>query len=244
MKQYTTKELAKLAHVTSRTLRHYDQIGLLSPIGRSQSGQRHYSHDQLIKLMQINFYKELGYTLKEIAKLMQNDNENMLTIFLAHRQRLEQKVQHHTRLRNTVDQIIESLAGASNINPSNHRQFQDEVKARWGHTTAYTQSQERYKQWSKKDLESIKQEGHNITRQIADIMESPIKSQNIQSLIGQHYQHINRFYDCSLEMYHSLGHMYLADPRFAKYYNDIKPGLAECMQKAIDYYCTRKDSDS
>ena len=58
---YSVGQVAALAHVTVRTLHHYDEIGLLSPSDRTEAGYRQYRETDLERLQQILFYRELGF---------------------------------------------------------------------------------------------------------------------------------------------------------------------------------------
>jgi MerR family transcriptional regulator, thiopeptide resistance regulator len=62
--------VARLAGVTVRTLHHYDEIGLLTPSGRTPAGYRHYGEADLERLQRILFYRELGFGLDEIKTVM------------------------------------------------------------------------------------------------------------------------------------------------------------------------------
>ena len=64
---YSVGQLAALAGVTIRTLHHYDEVGLLSPSGRSAAGYRIYEESDLERLQQILLYRGFGFTLQEIA---------------------------------------------------------------------------------------------------------------------------------------------------------------------------------
>lgn len=63
-------DVARLARVSVRTLHHYDHVGLLKPSDRSEAGYRLYTDDDLVRLQQILFYKELGFGLDEIATIL------------------------------------------------------------------------------------------------------------------------------------------------------------------------------
>ena len=69
MMRYTIKEIAGLAGVTTRTLRYYDQIGLLLPAEIGDNGYRYYNQDSLLKLQQILFFRELDVPLSEIQRI-------------------------------------------------------------------------------------------------------------------------------------------------------------------------------
>jgi len=67
---FRIQQFAKLAHVTVRTLHHYDRIGLLSPTHRSAGGYRLYRTEDLAQLERILVLRYLGLSLREIADLL------------------------------------------------------------------------------------------------------------------------------------------------------------------------------
>jgi len=246
MKEYTVKELSIIGNVSIRTLHHYDEIDLLKPAFVGDNGYRYYQSAQLTQLMQILFYKELDFSLEEIKQILADPNFDKVEAFQKHKHLLRLQIKRTKRLINTIDQILDSMKGNQKVNTkktsqafdsSEIDQYKNEVKARWGHTEAYRQSMQRYKSWSKADLEKIKQEGHDVTLAISQVMDLSVDNAKVQALIKKHHQHINRFYDCSIEIYRGLGEMYFADPRFTKTYEDIKPGLAKFINLSIAYYC-------
>src|SRR5689334_19796005 len=66
----TVSQVARLAGVSVRTLHHYDAIALLCPSGRSEAGYRLYEQEDLQRLQQVLFFKELGFALEEIARIV------------------------------------------------------------------------------------------------------------------------------------------------------------------------------
>ena len=70
--EYTVQELARLAGVSPRTLRYYDQIGLLKPARINAAGYRIYESGQLDRLQHILLYRELGVGLKQIKAILEN----------------------------------------------------------------------------------------------------------------------------------------------------------------------------
>lgn len=90
--KYSISELAKLAGISPRTLRYYDQIGLLKPKRQQNSNYRYYDSNDVDLLQQILFYKEMGVPLNEIKKLMQNmTKEARLTVLCSHLNELNQR---------------------------------------------------------------------------------------------------------------------------------------------------------
>jgi len=75
---YTVGRVADLSGVTIRTLHHYDEIGLLSPGGRSEAGYRIYENSDIERLQRILFYRELGFPLEEIATIVDDPRTDAL----------------------------------------------------------------------------------------------------------------------------------------------------------------------
>src|SRR3954470_18939651 len=64
---FTVGELSRLAGITVRALRHYDEIGLVRPSQRSAAGYRIYDDRDVLRLQQVLVFRELGVALDEIA---------------------------------------------------------------------------------------------------------------------------------------------------------------------------------
>lgn len=73
---YTIKELANLAHISTRTLRYYDEFDLLKLSSFTNAGYRIYNNELVDKLQQIIFYRALGVSLKEIDKILKDSSFN------------------------------------------------------------------------------------------------------------------------------------------------------------------------
>ena len=117
--------------------------------------------------------------------------------------------------------------------------YADEAKARWGHTDPWKQSQERVKKLTKEDWARIKEAGDVLMKEFvaaSDAGRDPA-SPEVLSLTARHYAGLRTFYEPNLELYRGLADMYVADARFAAYYDKYKPGLATFMQQAMHAFC-------
>lgn len=246
---YTVKKLAKIAGVSVRTLHYYDEIGLLKPSFIKKNGYRYYEEKELLKLQQILFFKELEFPLEDIVRIITDPGFQTVDALADQKKFLELKKARITGLLNTIDRTITTLKGGGNsmdntttIADTQNQidEYKREAKKRWEHTTAYKQSEERTKHWTKDDYKRLTEDGKRFTQELADTMDRGFDSPEFQALIGTHYEGIGKFYDCSLEMYRSIAESYVSDPRFKAYYDRFKPGLAECMQKAINFYCDQQ----
>ena len=245
---YTVSKLAKLAGISVRTLHYYDEIGLLRPSLVKENKYRFYSESELIKLSQILFFKELEFPLNEIIQILKSPDFDQIEILKDQQKLLLLKEKRINKLIKTINRTVEKLKGGENMNTDDlFKSFEDdelvenmeEAKKRWGETDAYRQSMERVKKWTKKDYERVKKQGEEFTKKLAEAMDLDIKSTQVQTLIKKHHEGVEYFYSCPVEMYRGLADMYVSDPRFAKYYNKYRPGLAVWLRDAILYFCDK-----
>ena len=87
---YTVKEISKLTGISVRTLHHYDAIGLLEPTEVTQAGYRLYDQAALERLRQILLFRELGFPLKEIDRILSMPEQEQQQIYLQLRMKLLQ----------------------------------------------------------------------------------------------------------------------------------------------------------
>jgi len=111
MTVYTVKKLASLAGVSVRTLHYYDELGLLKPRYRQENGYRHYDEDSIIRLQQIMFFRELGFSLDEIRKIISLPDFDVLEALKSQRNLLVKKSERLGVLISTVDKTIKRLKG-------------------------------------------------------------------------------------------------------------------------------------
>src|SRR5215467_2111215 len=90
---YTVKKLAKLSGVSVRTLHWYDEIGLLKPAYYGSNGYRYYEEEQLLILQQILFFRELGFELIQIQKLLKRSDFDKVVALSSHRKILEKNIE-------------------------------------------------------------------------------------------------------------------------------------------------------
>lgn len=108
---YTVKKLAKLSGISIRTLRFYDTIGLLKPAYYGDNNYRYYENEQILLLQQILFYRELGFPLNDIQKIISSDHFNKIDALISHKQVLTQSLDRTKKLIKTIDQTISHLRG-------------------------------------------------------------------------------------------------------------------------------------
>jgi DNA-binding transcriptional MerR regulator len=243
---FTVGEVAALTGLTIRTLHHYDRIRLVQPHARSRAGYRLYRHDDLERLQQVMFFRELGFPLKDIRRIMTASSFETRTALAAQRALLVRKADGIRALVAAIDRTLASRAAGHSapsekemfemFEKSDPKQYEDEARKRWGHTAAYAEAGRRTKAYGKAQWEAIKAEAEEITRLFSASLDRGIScdDQSVLDLAERHRQHIDRwFYPCSPEMHANLGRMYAADERFAANYETVRPGLAAYVRDAI-----------
>lgn len=248
---YTIHNLAKLAGVSVRTLHYYDEIGLLSPANIQKNGYRQYEEPQLIRLQQILFFRELDFELAEIKEILNRPNYSVIGALDEQKKMIELKRKRLDKLITTITTTITTMQNNQPIKgdelydafkDDDVKQYQAEVKERWGNTEAYKQSTAKIAKMTKDEMAKLKEDGKKFTQKLADTMDLPVDSPEAQALVAEHYKGIQFFYDCPTEMYRNLGKMYVDDPRFTAYYDTFRPGLAVWLRDAINYFCDQRTS--
>lgn len=247
-KQITVHELAQQANISIRTLHYYDEIGLLKPAQVKENGYRVYGQNEMLKLQQILFFRELDFPLEQIKEIVNSPQFNQLEALKDHKKMLLAKKERLENLLHTLDNTIKTVKGGeetmsddtnlySAFDDAKLKEYQEEARQRWGHTDAYKQSQERYGKLSKEEKAALQKEQKQIAEDLAALKGKDVKSDEVQQAIDRHFKFLFNFYDPSYEMYRGLGQMYVDDKRFTAYYNKHGEGTAEFIRDAINYYC-------
>ncbi len=98
-----------------RTLHHYHEIGLLRPAFMGENRYRYYGREELLRLQDILFHRELGVPLQEIAKLLAREGRDRVEILTEHRAMLANRVERSRQLLNTIDRTIAELNGEGTV---------------------------------------------------------------------------------------------------------------------------------
>ncbi|MEU9073629.1 MerR family transcriptional regulator [Kitasatospora sp. NPDC004745] len=242
---YTVGALAKIAKVTVRTLHHYDEIGLLSPAGRTPAGYRRYGEADLDRLQQILFYRELGFPLEEIAAILDDDSVSPTEHLRRQHGLLTDRIGRLQALAAAVENAMEARRMGIQLTPEEkfeifgegyQEDWETEAEQRWGDTEAWAESQRRTAKYGKADWERIKAEADGFNARMVEALTAgePADGTVAMDLAEEHRRHISdNFYECGHRMHRCLGEMYVADPRFTATYETMAPGLAVWLRDAI-----------
>jgi DNA-binding transcriptional MerR regulator len=249
---YTVNKLAQLSGVSVRTLHFYDEIGLLKPAYYGDNNYRYYEEEQLLMLQQILFFREIGFPLNEIQRILSSNDFDKIEALTSHKTILENKLDRAQTLIKTIDKTISHLRGKVKMNDiemydgfdANKQQgyekylidsgtlTQEEIDASWGNA----------KNWKKENWEQFQQEGDEINKALVVAIHSNIKfsSAEVQSLIRKHHAWVKHFWTPTRKSYIGLGQMYLAHADFRDFYNAYHPKLAEYLVEAMKVFAERE----
>jgi MerR family transcriptional regulator, thiopeptide resistance regulator len=246
---WTVGEAAELSKVSVRTLHHYDEIGLLAPSARSEAGYRLYDASDLERLHQILLFRELGFALPDIRRIMLDPSFDRAEALRAQRSLLAEKARRTTEMLAAIDAALASTERGTIMTDQERAEmfgelfdgfdpdeYEAEVQERWGDTDAYRQSAERTKRYGKAEWEQIKTETEATDRAFVALMDAgtPADSPEAMALAETKRQHISKwFYDCPLEFYVNMAAIWVNDPRFTKNIDKAKPGLAAYQYAAV-----------
>ncbi|EFL15937.1 MerR family transcriptional regulator [Streptomyces sp. C] len=242
---YSVGQVAGFAGVTVRTLHHYDEIGLLSPSGRSGAGHRRYDDADLDRLQRILFYRELGFPLDEVAVLLDDPHSDPREHLRRQHALLSERIARLQQMAKAVEHAMEANKMGINLTPEERfevfgdkdpEQYAEEAEQRWGGTEAYAESQRRAAGYTKDDWKRIQDESADWGARYAALVAAgePADGEAAMAMAEEHRLHIGQwYYDCPYEMHTCLGDMYVADERFKAYYDSMGPGVAEHLRDAI-----------
>ena len=248
--EYTIQKLGEMAGVSTRTLRYYDEIGLLKPARINSSGYRIYGQAETDLLQQILFYRALEVDLETIKKLVTSPDFDGIRALGEHHEKLLEKRKQLDRLIANVEKTIASAEGRAKMTnkekfegfkkgivEDNEKKYGDEVRARYGDGAADRSNQ--------KILNMTQEEydkAENLAKGIRETLAAAYTTGNPAGELAQkaadlHRQWLCLFYDGYSGEYHAgLGEMYVADERFRAYYDVEQPGTAEFLRDAIKIY--------
>ena len=241
---YSVGRVAELSGVTIRTLHHYDDIGLLSPGGRSEAGYRVYEEADLERLQRILFYRELGFTLKGISTILDDPNTDSMGHLRRQRRLLVERIERLDAMVDAIDYEMEAKTMDIKLTPEERfevfgefrpEDHAEEAERRWGETEAYKESNRRVSRYTKEDCLTLKAEEDEIRNRLAAAFEAGLApdSEEAMAAAEAHRQHISRwFYECTYDIHRGLTDMYVSDERFRSNYDTQTPGLAAYIKEA------------
>jgi DNA-binding transcriptional MerR regulator len=238
---WSTREVTRLAGISSRTLRHYDHIGLLRPADVGAGGTRHYDRDQLLRLQHILVLRELGLALPEIAEIVDGDTDVVETL-RRHHGRLLAESDRLRELAATVARTIDEHEGGVPVGATEMFDgfagdpYAAEARERWGDVAR--EAQERAAAWSPAEKQDFLAELERVNELFAELLRAGARPDDpaVQAVVARHHAWMSRSWRPNREGYLCVGRLYVDDERFTANIDRTQPGLAVFLRDAIEVW--------
>lgn len=254
--EYTVQKLASLAGISTRTLRYYDEIGILKPARINSSGYRIYGQAEVDRLQQILFYRELGVSLDQIKEIVTDPSFDGAAALMEHRQKLLEKREQLDLLIANVEKTIAMTEGRFKMSnkekfegfkkkmiDENEKKYGKEVRAKYG-DDAVNQSNAKVMKMTEKQYQEVTALAEDIKTTLAEAMKTGNPAGELaQKAADLHKRWLTYYWkEYSKEAHAGLAQMYVDDERFKAYYDKDQPGTAEFLRDAIQIYTGIKNN--
>jgi len=252
---YTVNQLAKLSGLTTRTLRYYDEIGLL-PVSKNESGYRVYGRDEVDRLQQILFYRELGLSLMDIRDIVTDPSFDALAALKSHRGKLLEKRRQLDRLIANVEKTIDRKEGKLDMRDEekfegfkerliedNEAKYGEEIREKYGDRRV-DGSYEKMRDMTREQYAAMEKLTGEFNETLKAAMAAGDPAGDLaQKACDLHRRWLLCFWDAdaySPEAHMAMARMYVDDPRFAAHYDAVAPGAAVFLRDAMTVYTGQK----
>jgi DNA-binding transcriptional MerR regulator len=248
--EYTVQRLAQLAGISARTLRYYDEIGILKPARINSSGYRIYGQKEVDRLQQILFYRELGMSLDNIKEIVTAPSFDEVEALREHQVKLLAKKEQLEQLISNVEKTIalkegrmtmsdqEKFAGfKQKLIDDNEKKYGKEIREKYGDDRV-NKSNEKVKNMTQNQYDEVTRLANKVNETLKAAMETGDPAGELaQKAADLHRQWLCFYWDTySKEAHAGLAQMYVDDPRFTAYYDKEQPGTAQFLRDAILIY--------
>ncbi len=253
--EYTVQGLGQLAGISARTLRYYDEIGILKPARMNSSGYRIYGQKEVDRLQQILFYRELGMSLDNIKEIITSPSFDEVEALREHQVKLLAKKEQLEQLISNVDKTIAHKEGRINMSDKekfagfkqkliddNEKKYGKEIREKYGDDWV-NKSNEQVKNMTQDQYDGVTRLANEVNETLKAAMETGDPAGEVaQKAADLHRKWLCFYWDTySKEAHAGLAQMYVDDPRFTAYYDKEQPGTAEFLRDAILIYTGMKE---
>lgn len=248
--EYTVQKLARMAGISTRTLRYYDEVGILKPARINSSGYRIYGEKEVDQLQQILFYREMGVSLENIKRIVTAHDFDALQALKEHRKKLLEKREQLelliTNVENTLDSKERSIRmsdkekfiGFKNkLIEENENKYGKEIREKYGDDIV-DKSNNIIKNMSQEKYDEASKIGDEVLETLYGAFQTGDPAGELaQRAADLHRKWLSFYWDTySKEAHAGLAQMYVDDERFTEYYDKRQPGAAKFLRDAILIY--------
>ena len=198
----TIGEVAELAGVSVRTLRHYDELGLLQPSARSEAGYRLYEHADLDRLQEILIWRQLGFPLADIKAMLEAPGHDRAHAIRRQRELAERERERLIAVIRALDAALEAHEKGTHPREDamfegfDHERYEAEARERWGDTDAYAESARRTASYGDAQWRQIHAEQEELVAEFARLLGAgePATGGAARATAERHRAHIDRWF--------------------------------------------------
>ena len=247
----TVGEVSTLLGGSVRALHHWDETGLVHPSRRSAAGYRLYCEADIMRIQQVLVYRQTGMNLADIKMVLDEPETDAMTHLRRQRELVQGQVSHLQQMLNSIDMVMEIHQSGARISVAEMAEiwgtdwdpvYIEDAHAQWGDTEDWAESYRRKAQMSRADWERAHEETVALETALAEAMRSGVKpgSPEANALARWHRKDFNRWFEVSTSKQVLIARGYVADERYARYYDKRAPGLAAWLKDVIDA-CARSE---
>ena len=244
-------EVARMSRVTSRTLRHYDEIGLLTPAYVADTGYRFYEQEQLLRLQRILLLRELGLGLAAIADVLDGIGDEIAAL-RAHEQWLHSERDRLGRLADTVSRTIRQRTRGETMTAhemfegfaDRRAELEDYLVDKYGDgvRARFAESDEKTKGWTADEYGRAKQRAEELDERVLALIRTGAAPESAQTLdvMAEHYAMVAEYWTPDAASYRGLGELYVDNAAFRSRYDSVDPRLAQYLRDATAAYAEQR----
>ncbi|MFG2432867.1 MerR family transcriptional regulator [Streptomyces sp. NPDC048590] len=244
--EWSIQEIARRAGTTSRTLRHYGDIGLLAPSRTAANGYRYYDQDALVRLQRILLLRELGLSLPAIKDVLEGQRDPTVAL-RTHLRLLEQERERIgrqiTSVRTTLHRIEEGeeLMAEDVFDGFDHTRYEQEVTERWGRE-AYERGDRWWRGLGEEERAEFLGVHDAIARDYGEARAAGLGpgSDEVQEIARRHCAWLSVTTEVTRAYVTGLAEMYVSDPRFARNYDRHGDGTAVFVRDALTIHAQHR----
>ena len=240
-----------MAGVSARTLRYYDEIGLLKPSRVSNAGYRFYGRAEVALLQQILFYRDRGFALKKIEQIIYESDFDIVKAMEEHLLELEKQKAHAELLIQTVKKTLKFMKGECEM--SDHEKFQafkektiteneaaygEEARKKYGNKEVNA-SNRKMLNMSEDEMQTFLNLEEEILMRLENAVKNGIESENEEAreIVGLHKKWLCMVWSkYDVQVHKSVAAMYITDERFTEYYDRKVQGCAMFLNDAVQHW--------
>lgn len=248
--EWSIQDIARSAGTTSRTLRHYEQLGLLEPSRTAANGYRYYGQTALLRLQRILLLRDLGLGLPAIAEIIEGQRDTTAAL-LTHLRLLEAERVRIGRQIEAVKKTLRKTERGEQLVPEeafdgfDHTRYEEEVTRRWGRE-AYETGDRWWRSLSAEDKAAFQRQQQEIAADFGQAQQAgkAPESAEVQAITTRHVEWLSITTTPTRNHLIGLGEMYVTDPRFTANYDQHGAGTAKLVRDAMKVYADQNLNDN